>query len=140
MRIGLVLSREGGALKQMLLPFRLGLGGRIGDGRQWWSWIHIADIAGAVRHILKNDRVQGAVNLTAPKPVTNAEFTKTLGRTLSRPTMLPVPAYALRLALGQMAEEALLAGARVLPQQLLDTRYVFQFADVTAALRDLAQT
>ena len=137
LRTGIVLSREGGALKQMLLPFRLGLGGRIGDGRQWWSWIHIADLVSAVHHILQNDSLRGAVNMTAPNPVTNAEFTSALSEALKRPARLPVPAFALRLLFGELADEGLLASARVMPERLTQSGFHFRFSDLKAALIDL---
>src|SRR5712691_7476169 len=101
LRIGVVLSPAGGALQKMLLPFRMGLGGNMGSGRQWWSWIHVQDLVGAVHHILKSDLLQGPVNVVAPRPVTNAEFTKTLASVLSRPAIFPMPAFAARLAFGQ---------------------------------------
>jgi uncharacterized protein (TIGR01777 family) len=133
-RTGIVLSRHGGALGQMLLPFRLGLGGRLGSGKQWMSWIHVDDIVGAVRHVLANEGVRGAVNLTAPNPVTNAEFTKALGKALSRPAIFPVPGFVLRLAFGEMADEALLAGQRVQPVRLLTSGYAFRFRELGGAL------
>ena len=136
-RTGIVLSQHGGALKQMLLPFRFGLGGRLGDGKQWMSWIHIDDHVGAVRFVLHNESVRGPVNFTAPNPVTNAEFTTALGKALSRPAILPAPAFALRLAFGQMADEALLASARVLPERLLSNGYSFRFHELGPALEDL---
>ncbi|PYV80715.1 MAG: TIGR01777 family protein [Acidobacteria bacterium] len=137
LRTGIVLSREGGALKQMLLPFRLGLGGRIGDGRQWWSWIHIADLVSAVHHILQNDSLRGAVNMTAPNPVTNAEFTSALSEALKRPARLPVPAFALRLLFGELADEGLLASARVVPEKLAKIGFAFAFPELKPALKDL---
>ncbi len=137
LRTGIVLSREGGALKQMLLPFRLGLGGRIGDGQQWWSWIHIADLVSAVHHLLQNDSVRGPVNMTAPNPVTNAEFTNALAEALKRPELLPVPAFALRLLLGELADEGLLASARVVPQKLANSGFKFGFPELKPALEDL---
>ena len=137
LRTGIVLSREGGALKQMLLPFRLGLGGRIGDGRQWWSWIHIADLVSAVHHILQNDSLRGTVNMTAPNPVTNAEFTSALSEALKRPARLPVPAFALRLLFGELADEGLLASARVVPEKLAKIGFAFAFPELKPALKDL---
>ena len=137
LRTGIVLSREGGALKQMLLPFRLGLGGKIGDGRQWWSWIHIADLGSAVHHILQNDSLRGPVNMTAPNPVTNAEFTNALADALRRPARLPVPAFALRLLFGELADEGLLASARVVPEKLAQSGFVFAFPELKSALQDL---
>jgi len=137
LRTGIVLCRDGGALKPMLLPFRLGLGGRIGNGRQWWSWIHIEDFVAAVHHILKNESVKGPVNMVSPDPVTNAEFTKTLGEALKRPAILPVPAFAARIALGQLADEALLASARVQPKKLLESGFQFKFPQLGVALENL---
>jgi uncharacterized protein (TIGR01777 family) len=135
LRTGIVLSTAGGALSKMLLPFKMGVGGRIGDGRQWMSWIDIQDMAGAIHHILKSDLLQGAVNLVAPKPVTNEEFTKTLARVLSRPTIFSVPAFAAKLVFGQMAEELLLASQRVEPTRLITSGYPFRFGDLQASLQ-----
>ncbi len=146
LRIGIVLGRKGGALKQMLLPFRLGLGGKIGSGRQWFSWIHIDDLVAAVLHILgtvertapsPSREICGPVNMTAPNPVTNAEFTKALGAALNRPTIFSVPAFAARLAFGEFADEGLLASARVTPQKLLGTEFAFRFPHLHTALGDL---
>lgn len=136
-RIGIVLSAAGGALAKMLMPFRLGLGGNMGTGRQWWSWIALPDVVGAILHILKSSSLQGPVNAVAPNPVTNAEFTRTLGAVLSRPAILPMPAFAARLALGQMADELLLASQRVQPAKLLGSGYVFQQPDLQPALQAL---
>ena len=135
LRTGIVLSREGGALKQMLLPFKLGLGGRIGDGSQYWSWIHIADFVSAVRHILRTGGVQGAVNMTAPNPVTNADFTGALAGILKRPAFLPAPAFSLRLVLGELADEGLLASARVAPKKLIENGFQFRYYELALALR-----
>lgn len=135
LRFGVILSRKGGALAKMLLPFKLGAGGRVGDGRQYWSWISIDDAAGAIQHALLTEGLSGPVNAVAPQPVTNAEFTKTLGRLLRRPTLLPMPAFAARLALGEMADDLLLASARVIPRQLERTGYVFRQPTLEAALR-----
>lgn len=134
LRTGVVLSPDGGALKMMLPPFRMGVGGNLGGGRQWMSWIHIQDWVGAAHHILKTDLLQGPVNMVATKPVTNAEFTKTLGSVLSRPTIFPVPAFAANLAFGQMAEEVLLASQRVEPNQLVTSGYPFRYSDLRKAL------
>jgi uncharacterized protein (TIGR01777 family) len=134
-RFGVVLSHEGGALKKMLLPFRLGLGGRLGSGTQWMSWISIDDVVGAILHVLLTESFSGPVNLVAPEPVRNQEFTTILGRVLSRPTPFAVPAVALRLALGDMANSTLLASARVLPKRLLAAGYRFEHPDLHAALR-----
>jgi uncharacterized protein len=137
MRIGVVLSPAGGALQKMLLPFRLGVGGNMGNGRQWWSWIHVQDLVGAIHHILKNELLQGPVNVVGPKPVTNAEFSKTLAGLLSRPAIFPLPAFAARLAFGQMGEEVLLASQRVEPAKLIASGYPFQYADLRKALREI---
>jgi uncharacterized protein (TIGR01777 family) len=135
-RTGVVLSAKGGALKKMLPPFRMGVGGNLGSGRQWMSWIHIQDWLGAVHHILKNDLVQGPVNLVAPRPVTNAEFTKTLASELSRPAIFPMPVFAARLLFGEMAEEVLLGGQRVEPARLVTSGYPFQYSDLSKALQN----
>ena len=142
LRIGIVLSRNGGALKQMLLPFRFGLGGRIGNGRQWWSWIHIDDFVAAVLHILQappGHPLSGPINMTAPDPVTNAEFTKTLARGLHRPAMFPLPETVVRLAFGELADQGLLASARVMPKKLLASGFQFKFPEIDAALADLTR-
>jgi uncharacterized protein (TIGR01777 family) len=136
-RIGLVLSPVGGALQKMLTPFKLGLGGTMGNGRQWWSWIDVEDLVGAIQHILENDRLAGPVNAVAPNPVTNAEFTKTLAGVLSRPAIFPMPAFAARLAFGQMADELLLASQHVEPGKLVASGYAFQSSDLREALQNL---
>jgi uncharacterized protein len=133
-RFGLVLSPAGGALKKMLLPFRLGLGGRLGSGAQWMSWISIDDTVGAILHALVTDSFSGAVNLVAPDPVRNRDFTRILGQVLSRPTPFAVPAGALRLALGEMATATLLASLRVLPKRLLASGYRFEHPDLKTGL------
>lgn len=137
MRIGLVLSPNGGALGMMLPAFRLGLGGRLGSGQQWSSWIHVDDIVGAVHHIIQNRAISGPVNFVSPGPVTNREFTATLASVVRRPALLPVPAFAARLALGEMAEELLLSGQRVLPTRLQATGFSFRFPELRRALEDL---
>lgn len=136
-RLGVVLSPAGGALKKLLPPFRLGLGGPLGSGRQWMSWISIDDSVAALHHLLTNDQLSGAVNLTAPHPVTNRDFTRALSRVLSRPAVIPVPGLALRLALGEMAGATLLASARVIPNRLLRAGFRFEHSDVESALRYL---
>jgi hypothetical protein len=136
-RTGLVLSNKGGALTQMLTPFKLGLGGRVGSGHQWWSWIHIADVIGAVLHGIKTEGIFGPVNVAAPAPVTNADFTRVLAGVLRRPAVVPAPAFALRLAFGEMADEVLLSSQRVQPEVLEHTGYSFQFTDLRLALADL---
>ncbi|MEZ0151807.1 MAG: TIGR01777 family oxidoreductase [Candidatus Reddybacter sp.] len=136
LRTGIVLGR-GGALAKMLPPFKLGLGGRIGSGRQWMSWIHITDLLGIILHCIANEAVQGAVNGTAPNPVKNREFVRTLGRVLRRPAVLPLPAFIVRLLLGQMGEELLLAGRRIVPRKALDGAYHFQYPLLESALREV---
>lgn len=140
LRTGIVLSRDGGALKQMVLPFRLGLGGKIGSGRQWWSWIHIEDFVRGVLHILQpasGAPLSGPVNMAAPTPVPNAEFTKALARALQRPAGLPLPTFAARLVIGEFADHGLLASARVVPSKLLTSGFQFKYPELNAALADL---
>ena len=144
LRTGIVLSAKGGALKQMLLPFRLALGGRIGDGRQWWSWIHIDDFVTALQHIVDHTTgrasaglLSGPINMTSPNPVTNVEFTRTLARVLKRPAVLPVPAFAARLAFGEFAQEGLLSSARVQPKKLLESGFQFQYPALEVGLSEL---
>lgn len=137
LRTGLVLSPAGGALAKMLLPFRLGLGGRIGGGRQYVSWITLDDEVEAIRHVLLTDSLAGPVNLVAPGPVTNRELTRALGRVLRRPTLLPAPSFALRIMLGEMAGALLLSGARVLPRRLLDAGFRFRDPELEGALERL---
>jgi uncharacterized protein len=134
-RLGLVLSPAGGALGRMLPPFRLGLGGRLGSGSQWMSWIAIDDVVAALLHLLFTSTTAGAVNVTSPQPVRNREFTQALGRVLSRPTPFPLPAAALRLTLGQMADATLLGSTRVLPRRLEQTGFRFSYPDLEGALR-----
>jgi uncharacterized protein (TIGR01777 family) len=136
MRTGVVLTPKGGALGKMLTPFKFGVGGRIGDGQQWMSWIDVQDMVGAIHHILKSDLLQGPVNMVAPKPVKNAEFAKTLGRVLSRPAILPMPASAVKLAFGEMGETVLLSSQRVEPTQLVMSGYPFRFTDLRASLEN----
>ena len=138
-RTGVVLSPKGGALGKMLLPFKLGVGGRVGDGRQWMSWIDVEDMVGAIHHILKTDLLHGPVNLVAPKPVTNAEFTKTLAGALARPAILPVPAFAAKLAFGEMGEEVLLWSQRVEPTRLIMSGYPFRFRDLRKSLEHVLE-
>ena len=138
MRIGLVLSAQGGALGNMLKPFKLGLGGRIGSGRQWWSWIHVEDIVGGIHHAIGTESLSGPVNFVAPNPVRNAEFTKVLASVLGRPAFFPVPEFAVRLAFGKMAaEQLLLASQRVGPGKLRGSGYTFRFSELRAALENL---
>lgn len=137
LRFGVILSAEGGALQKMLTPFKLGVGGRVGDGRQYMSWITLDDVVGAILYALTNEALHGAVNIVAPRAVTNLEFTKTLGRVLSRPTLFPAPAFALRLAFGEMADALLLSSARVEPLRLKESGYTFQYPELEGALRHL---
>ncbi|MBZ5546418.1 MAG: TIGR01777 family oxidoreductase [Acidobacteriia bacterium] len=137
LRIGLVLSPEGGALEKMLIPFKLGLGGRLGPGTQWWSWIHVDDIVGAIHHIMHNESLSGPVNVVAPSPVRNEEFTRVLASVLGRPALFPVPAFAARLAFGEMAQELMLSSQRVVPARLEASGYSFRFRELRAALEDL---
>ncbi|TWT55576.1 Epimerase family protein [Thalassoglobus neptunius] len=136
-RTGLVLAKEGGALPSMLTPFKFGVGGVIGSGDQYWSWISIKDIARLFQFAVENDSVSGPVNGTAPHPVTNREFTKTLGKVISRPTVLPLPGFAAKLALGEMAEALILASSRVLPEQAEKHDFNFAHPDLEQALREL---
>lgn len=133
-RFGIVLSPAGGALKKMLPAFRFGVAGPLGSGSQWMSWIAIDDAIGAILHILTTD-LRGPVNVSAPEPLTNRDFTRVLARVLARPARIPVPAVVLRLVLGEMADEALLSSARVLPARLLESRYRFEYPGLEGALR-----
>jgi uncharacterized protein (TIGR01777 family) len=134
-RTGIVLAKHGGALKQMLLPFRLGLGGRQGSGKQWMSWIALDDEVAALRAAIVDDRLRGPVNLTAPNPVTNAEFAHALGRVLHRPTLLPTPMFPLKLRFGaELVDSLLLAGQRVAPTRLAALAFPFRYPVLTPAL------
>jgi hypothetical protein len=135
LRLGIVLAPHGGALAKMLLPFRLGLGGVLGSGEQYLGWITLADAVRAFQHCVADDSLRGPVNGVAPHPVTNREFTKALGRALRRPTILPVPAFALRIAVGGMADEALLASVRVVPKRLCAAGFSFEQPELEPALR-----
>jgi uncharacterized protein (TIGR01777 family) len=137
LRLGLVLSAKGGALEKMLTPFKLGLGGRLGPGTQWWSWIHVDDIVGAIHHIIHTVSLSGPVNLVAPEPVRNNEFTRVLASVLRRPALFPLPAFAARLAFGEMAQELMLTSQRVLPGKLAASGYAFRFRELRAALENL---
>ncbi|HEU5303174.1 MAG TPA: TIGR01777 family oxidoreductase [Gemmatimonadales bacterium] len=138
-RFGVVLSPEGGALSKMLVPFRLGLGGRLGRGLQWMSWISIDDAVGAIVHTLLTESFSGPVNVVGPEPVQNRDFTAVLGRVLSRPAPFAVPAAALRLVFGEMADATLLASTRVLPKRLLASGYRFEYPDLETALGHVLQ-
>lgn len=137
LRFGIVLSKHGGALKEMLRPFRLGLGGKIGSGRQWWSWIHIEDAISAVMQILRVESLRGGVNMTAPNPVTNAEFTRELATAMKRRAIFAVPEFAAKLAFGEFAEEGILASARVLPKKLEENGFQFRYAELRPAIEEL---
>lgn len=138
LRTGIVLGENGGALSKMLPPFKFGLGGPIGSGKQWMSWIHMDDIIGIIRHAIENESVSGVINGTAPNPVTNKTFSSTLGKVLKRPAFIPMPAFVMKLMMGEMAEELLLSGQRVIPEKILLADYDFKFIDLEAALRDIA--
>ncbi|MHB8214821.1 MAG: TIGR01777 family oxidoreductase [Candidatus Sulfotelmatobacter sp.] len=137
LRTGIVLSPNGGALGAMLTPFKLGLGGRVGDGQQWMSWIDVQDMVGAIHHILKNDLLQGPVNMVAPRPVRNEEFVKTLASVLSRPAILPMPAFAVKAVFGEMGEELLLSSQRVEPGKLISSGYPFRYRDLRKSLEGM---
>ncbi len=134
LRFGVVLGESGGALKQMLRPFKMGVGGRIGSGQQWMSWVALEDVAGAVEHAIANESLHGPVNAVAPNPVRNAEFTRTLGEVLHRPTVFPMPELAVKVVFGEMGESLLLGSQRVAPKKLVETGYQFRFPDLKAAL------
>ena len=133
-RFGLILTPKGGSLQAMLPLFKLGMGGRLGSGEQIWSWVTIHDVLSAISHVATTD-LSGPVNVTAPNAVSNEQFTRILGKVLSRPTVLPAPAFALRLLMQEMADELLLSGARVMPRRLMESGFVFQHPDLEPALR-----
>ncbi len=137
LRSGLVIEKDGGALARMLLPFRLGAGGPLGSGRQYWSWIHRSDWIDLVRWTLTHPALIGPVNATAPGPVTNADFSRALGRALHRPAILPAPAFALRLLFGEMADAMLLTGQRVVPEAAVRHGFAFRYPDLPSALRSI---
>ena len=137
-RFGVVLGRSGGALKQMQTPFKWFVGGPMGSGRQWFSWIHISDLMAGLMFMLENPKIQGPVNLCSPAPVTSGELARTLGAVLGRPAVIPAPSFALRLILGEFAE-TLLASQRAIPEKLLASGFVFRFPDLKEALTDLCQ-
>jgi uncharacterized protein len=135
LRFGVILSGEGGALKKMLTPFRMGVGGKLGDGRQYVSWVTLDDAVAAIEHALSVESLSGPVNVVAPRPVTNEEFTKAMGGALSRPTFFPVPAFAARLAFGEMADATLLSSQRAEPARLTESGFVFKYPEIEGALR-----
>ena len=134
LRTGIVLSKDGGALTTMMMPFKLGVGGVVGSGKQWMSWISLDDVVAIINFALENESVRGAINVVAPNPVTNEEFTKTLGTVLYRPTFLPLPEFAVHMVFGEMGDALLLDSTRVAPKRLLDAGYEFKFTDLKAAL------
>jgi hypothetical protein len=138
-RIGVVLAKDGGALEKMLTPFKFGVGGTVGSGKQWMSWIAIADLIKIIHFALEKDDLSGAINATAPNPATNEEFTKTLGKVLSRPTILPVPAFGIKLLFGEMGERLLLEGCRVIPKRLQDAGFEFQFTNLEDAMKHVLE-
>lgn len=137
MRFGVVMSPDGGALAKMLTPFRLGLGGRLGSGRQWSSWVSLDDVVGAIHHVLNHEALQGPVNTVSPNPVTNADFTSTLASVLHRPAIFPMPAFAVKLLFGEMGEELFLGSQRVEPAKLAASGYRFKHPALKDALRDI---
>jgi uncharacterized protein (TIGR01777 family) len=139
-RFGIILDTDGGALEKMLTPFRMGVGGKVGDGKQWMSWIALDDVVRGLRFLIDKETMRGAVNFTAPNAVTNAEFTKTLGGVLSKPTFFPIPAFAARLAFGEMADALLLASTRVGPFRLLEEGFKFEYSELGPALQALLKT
>jgi uncharacterized protein len=136
-RFGIILARDGGALAKMLLPFKFGVGGELGSGQQWMSWVTLEDVVGSLRMALEKNEMRGAVNIVAPQPLRNAEFTKVLAKAMHRPAIFPAPAFALRLALGEMADALLLSSQRVMPQALEKLGYRFLHADLASALKTL---
>jgi uncharacterized protein (TIGR01777 family) len=133
-RFGVILDKNGGALAKMLPPFRMGVGGKVGSGKQWMSWIALDDVVGGIKFALANDSLKGPVNFVAPAPVPNAEFTKTLGKVLSRPTLFPIPAFGVRLMFGEMGDALLLSSQRVEPARLISEGYQFQYSPLEVAL------
>lgn len=137
MRFGMILDRKGGALGQMLTPFKMGVGGRLGSGKQYWSWIALPDVINALQFCLNHSELAGPVNFVAPDEVTNLEFTKTLGKVLSRPTCLPVPAWGVKTAFGEMGQELMLTSARVIPKKLSEAGFQFQYPQLEDAFRSV---
>jgi|TARA_B100000315_G_scaffold106157_1_gene97343 hypothetical protein len=135
-RTGMVLGDEGGAIGKMLLPFRMGLGGRLGNGNQWMSWIHLIDLARMYIHAIKSPSIKGAYNAVSPNPISNSEFTNTLGKLLNRPTLLPIPSFVLRLLFGDMAQ-VLLASQKVSPEKILATGFLFKYESLNSALTQI---
>ena len=136
LRTAIVLSKDGGALATMLTPFKFGVGGVVGSGEQWMSWISLDDVVGIINYAIENENLRGAVNVSSPNPVTNAEFTKTLGEVLYRPTFLPLPEFAVNLMFGEMGDTLLLNSTRVEPKRLRDAGYEFKFPDLKSAIEN----
>jgi uncharacterized protein (TIGR01777 family) len=139
-RFGIILAREGGALPKMMLPFKIGAGGKLGSGQQWMSWVTLGDVVGILRFAIESASLRGAINIVSPQPTKNAEFTKVLAKAMHRPALFPAPAFALRLALGEMADALLLSSQRVLPSALGKLGYKFLHLDLPAALKYLVKT
>ncbi len=137
LRTGIVLGKKGGALAKMLPSFKMGLGGRIGSGKQWMSWIHIEDLIGIIRFSVDNETVSGPINATASEPVSNKDFSKTLAKVLRRPAIFPMPAFIVKRLFGEMGEELLLSGQRVIPEKITQAGYQFKYAKLEDALRDI---
>jgi len=136
LRNGIVLSKEGGALATMMTPFKLGVGGVVGSGKQWMSWVSLDDVVGIVNYALENENLRGAINVASPNPVTNEEFTKTLGEVLYRPTFLPLPEFAVNLVFGEMGDALLIDSTKVIPKRLLDAGYKFKYPEIKPALEN----
>ncbi|MBV6497230.1 MAG: TIGR01777 family protein [Acidobacteria bacterium ACB1] len=136
LRTGIVLSKDGGALATMLLPFKMGVGGVVGSGKQWMSWISLPDEIRAIEFVLERDDIRGAVNLTSPNPVTNQQFTSVLGEALYRPTFIPLPEFAISMLFGEMGDELLLSSTRVEPKRLIDAGFTFEHADLKSAIEN----
>ena len=139
-RFGIVLAREGGALPKMMLPFKIGVGGKLGSGRQWMSWVTLEDVVGILRFAIENAPVRGAINIVSPQPLQNVEFTKVLAKAMRRPALFPAPTFALRLALGEMADALLLSSQRVLPRAIEKLGHRFLHSDLPTALKSLVKT
>jgi uncharacterized protein len=139
LRFGVILAKDAGALPQMMLPFKIGAGGKLGSGKQWMSWVALDDVVRIIRFVIENDALLAAVNVTAPQPITNAEFTKVLARTMRRPAFFTVPPFALRILLGEMADEMLLSSQRVVPRVLLDSGFQFRYSDLQSTLAAILQ-
>ena len=137
LRTGIVLGINGGALKKMLPPFKIGLGGKIGSGQQWMSWIHLDDLVGIILYCIEHDDLYGAINGTSPNPSTNQDFTKTLGKVLNRPTFMSIPETIIKLLLGQMGVELLLSGKKILPMKISEKGYQFQYPTLDSALQNI---